>query len=108
MSIYAPHPWDTLPAEPPRPGLPYDDVVSPLPLDEAVRFAEKWQQIEELREEAQELEDRADDLEAEAKKLEDALVGVPGLADAIGDDPYHFATTAEVREWCETKGKATA
>ena len=100
----APHPWDAL-GEPPRPGLPYDDIKTALPIDEALEFARKWCAIEEKRDEARSLEDEADDLEHEAKALEPALEAVPGLADAIGEDPYGFGTGAAVREWCETKGR---
>lgn len=106
MSIYAPHPWDDL-GEPPRPGLAYEDVVSPLPIEAALTFAEKWRQIESLREEASSLEERADALSREAKGLESSLEAVPGLADAIGDEPWAFATSAAVRDWCETKGRAS-
>lgn len=104
MSALAPHPWDSL-GEPPRPGLPYDDVASPLPIEAALGFAIKWRGIESKRDEARDLEDEADELERKAKELEAALATVPGLADAIGESPWAFGTAQDVRDWCETKGR---
>lgn len=106
MSALAPHPWDSL-GEPPRPGLPYDDVASALPIEEALAFADKWCEIESKRDEARDLEDEADALEREATDMEAALAAVPGLADAIGESPWAFATARDIRDWCETKGRAS-
>ena len=100
----APHPWDAL-GEPPRPGLPYDDVLTYLPIVEALRFAEQLRYIEDKRADARRLEYEADDMERDAEALEHALEVAPGLADAIGEDPWRFTTGADVLEWCETEGR---
>ena len=104
MSIYAPHPWDTLPAAPPAPGLDYSDALDPLPVKDAIRAAALLRDADDAEDQARRYEDEADDYRRDARKLLDAIREEhPALADAIEDDPAAVHDEASVRRAAHPK-----
>lgn len=98
MSIYAPHPWDALPATPPAPGRDYSDALDPLPVKDALRAADLLREADDLDDQASRLEDEAEDARQEARAvLRDLREAHPALADAIEEDPSSVFDEATVR-----------
>jgi hypothetical protein len=98
VSIYAPHPWDALPAAPPAPGKDYSDALDPLPVADALKAADLLRDAEDAEERAARCEDDADDYRREARKLIEAIRDEhPSLADAIEADPRLIHDEATVR-----------
>lgn len=98
MSIYAPHPWDELPAAPPAPGKDYMDALDPLPVKDALRAAELLREADHLDDQARRYEDEADDARRDARKILAALSEEhPALAAAIEEDPEAIVDEASVR-----------
>jgi hypothetical protein len=97
--IYAPHPWDAIPAAPPRPGRDYADALDPLPIADALRAAELLRDEDEARDEAQAAEERADGYHDDARAiLNGPLAAYPALVKAIEDDPYALDNGDDVRK----------
>lgn len=97
--MYAPHPWDALPARPPAPGADYRDALDPLPIEDALRAADLLRQADEKEDEAREIEDEANDLRDDARKLLATLNDeYPHLAEAIEEDPEAFGDEEAVRK----------